>query len=305
MKLVAFKHHVKRKNFPIRFSLPNWNVVMFDKEIDFEADVYWQLNVQGILKKIDPAYDYIAKTGKPVLVCESTPFRKNSYIPNVLKSWRYRVGWNHFLNTGKFYNKNSPSDRWKILKKDQNIQIENFTDGEYILICLQNRRDSTLNSLYNNWSTYEEWFNNLIIEIRKYSDRKIIVRPHLDTGSWVLQNILTRNDSSIELSKTFRDRTLFEGGKGLEFDIRNSKVVLGYNTNALVEAVCLGKPVIALSKESMTWDISNRLEDIESLNYDINRTQWLYDMAYTQWTLEEIANGTVWEHLQQGSKKNG
>jgi hypothetical protein len=23
-------------------------------------------------------------------------------------------------------------------------------------------------------------------------------------------------------------------------------------------------------------------------------------MAYTQWTLEEIANGTAWEHLKQG-----
>ena len=48
--------------------------------------------------------------------------------------------------------------------------------------------------------------------------------------------------------------------------------------------MCLGKPVIALSNESMTWDISDSLENLESLNYQINRTQWLYDMAYTQWT---------------------
>ena len=104
----------------------------------------------------------------------------------------------------------------------------------------------------------------------------------------------------IELSKTFKNRRQQEGGKGLESEILNSQVVLGYNTNALVEAVCLGKPVIALSNESMTWDISDSLENLESLNYQINRTQWLYDMAYTQWTPEEIANGTAWEHLKQG-----
>jgi hypothetical protein len=116
----------------------------------------------------------------------------------------------------------------------------------------------------------------------------------------VAQNIAKRNDPSIELSKTFKNRRQHEGGKGLEAEILNSQVVLGYNTNALVEAVCLGKPVIALSKESMTWDISDTLKNLESLNYQINRTQWLYDMAYTQWTLEEIANGTTWQHLKQG-----
>ena len=179
-------------------------------------------------------------------------------------------------------------------------KVKPYTQGEYILICLQNRRDTTLNSLYDNWNTYEEWFNDLISNIRKYSDRKIVVRPHLTTGPWAAQNIAKRNDPSIELSKTFKNRRQHEGGKGLETEILNSQVVLGYNTNALVEAVCLGKPVVALSKESMTWDISDTLKNLESLNYQINRTQWLYDMAYTQWTLDEIANGTAWEHLKQG-----
>jgi len=300
MKLIAFSHHSRAKSFPIKFKLPNWHLVKFEKDKEYDADVYWQLNVQGRFKKIDHAFAYIDSTNKPKLVCESTPFRKNSYIEGDVNTWRYRVGWEHFLNTGKFYNSNSPSDRWEQICKAQKIKIKPYSDGEYILICLQNRRDTTLNSLYDNWNTYEEWFDDLINNIRKYSDRKIIVRPHLTTGPWVAQNIARRNDPSIELSKTFKNRRQHEGGKGLESEIRSSKVVLGYNTNALVEAVCLGKPVIALSKESMTWDISDNLKNLESLNYQINRTQWLHDMAYTQWTLEEIANGKAWEHLKQG-----
>jgi hypothetical protein len=130
MKLIAFSHHIRRRSFPIRFNLSNWHMVKFEKDKQYDADVYWQLNVQGRFKKRDLAYAYIDSTNKPKLVCESTPFRKNSYIEGDINTWRYRVGWEHFLNTGKFYNSNSPSDRWEQICKDQKIKVKPYSDGE-------------------------------------------------------------------------------------------------------------------------------------------------------------------------------
>ena len=31
--------------------------------------------------------------------------------------------------------------------------------------------------------------------------------------------------------------------------------------------------------------------------------QWLYDLAYTQWSVSEIKNGTMWNHLRPHALK--
>jgi hypothetical protein len=35
---------------------------------------------------------------------------------------------------------------------------------------------------------------------------------------------------------------------------------------------------------------------------DFDRTQWLYDCAYTQWTMEEINSGIVHRRLLDGNR---
>lgn len=41
MKLIAFSHHSRAKSFPIKFKLPNWHLVKFEKDKEYDADVYW------------------------------------------------------------------------------------------------------------------------------------------------------------------------------------------------------------------------------------------------------------------------
>jgi hypothetical protein len=66
----------------------------------------------------------------------------------------------------------------------------------------------------------------------------------------------------------------------------------------LVESVCEGIPIIALSNESVAWEVSNKLHNIETLDLNINRSQWLYNTAYMVWTEDEILNGDAWNHLK-------
>ena len=49
----------------------------------------------------------------------------------------------------------------------------------------------------------------------------------------------------------------------------------------------------------MAWPIAHhKLSQIENLNYNIDRTQWCNEVAYTQWTAEEDSNGDSWAHLK-------
>lgn len=285
--------------FGIKFGLPNWHMIDLDDSIKDSADAFFQINVRKWKTRGSKEFLYIEKQQKPKLVCESNLFRKNSYDINSEYCY-YRLGWGHFLRSGNFNNKNSPPDRWNRLQKLQNLEIKDWqTNGNYIVLVLQKPGDSTLNSLYEKFNSYENWIEYTIQNIRKQTDRKILIRPHLQTTKLNFRQFESK-ENNVEISKVFKDRTTIEGGKSLEEDFKNCWAVVGYNSNSLVESTLAGIPTFPLSDESVVWDVSNKdkLELLESPNIDIDRTQWLYDSAYMIWTKKEIANGTAWNHLK-------
>ena len=87
--------------------------------------------------------------------------------------------------------------------------------------------------------------------------------------------------------------------KDLYKDLDHARVSISYSSNSLVETVCEGVPTITLSKTSHAWPVSshkiNVLEETTMPTYD--RTQWLYDTAYTQWKMSEINTGEVHKRL--------
>jgi len=296
MNIVSFK---EINYFNIGFNLPNWHLIDYDNSLKETADVFFQINVQKSKTKNVKSYQYIKEQNKPTLVCESNLFRKNSF-PITDSRCYFRLGWNHFLRNGNFNNENSPADRWNTIKDLQNLEIKDWSSpGDNILVCLQKPGDSTLNSLYEKYGTYEHWIRYTIETIRKYTDRKIIIRPHVHHKKLNFLQFKSTIDN-VEISSVFKNRNKIEGGKSLEEDFNNAWAVVGYNTNALVESTLEGIPTFPLSDESVVWNISNqnKLENIENPNVNIDRTQWCYDAGYILWTKEEISNGTAWEHLK-------
>jgi hypothetical protein len=64
---------------------------------------------------------------------------------------------------------------------------------------------------------------------------------------------------------------------------------------------------VAADPGNFAWNIStNYLEDIEKIKLatddDIN--QWLNNLSYSQWSPEEMHNGTAWKHLSLLLKKD-
>jgi hypothetical protein len=293
--VVAFNGLIN-KFFQVNFKIPNWKILDFDDPAKHNADCYFQINVKKRKNQHLEEYDFITASGKPVLVCESNLFRKNSYSVHYPDKCYYRLGWGHFLRSGNFNNTNSPSDRWNHIQKLQNIEIKPWQQRDgHVLLCLQKPGDSTLNSLYEKYSTYEEWIAHAIEQIKLYTDAPIMIRPHLKTKKINFNKFIGKN---ITLSETWNQRTIYEGGAGLQKDFDASCAVVGYNSNALVESTCDGIPTFPLSDESVVWDISNRIENLSNPELNIDRTQWLHNAAYMIWNMNELNDGTAWNHLK-------
>jgi hypothetical protein len=280
------------------------------KQLDMnKVDAFIQTNVLGAIKNnMKEQHDFMDSTGKPRIVVEQATFRKNIDFDKP-ETCYYKVGLNHFTyDDGIFYNKNSPSDRWEKIKKEQNIEIKpwrhmQYTGNEYILFLLQNPIDTSLNPLIENGIRYDDWINKTVRDIREVTDKKIRVRLHPRFQSRFDLHRLSL--LGVEISNEYDGWNKSNGGDSLYKDLKNAWACVTFSSNAATEAVCEGIPVVNLHKSSFSWPVSYHTLDILAQNMiecDFDRTQWLYDCAYTQWTLEEINKGIVHKRLLNGNK---
>jgi hypothetical protein len=81
----------------------------------------------------------------------------------------------------------------------------------------------------------------------------------------------------------------------LEADCQFADVIVGHSGTALFEAIKNGTPVICTDPLNECMPVCSTFE--EPL-YRGDREQWLHEMSYKQWSLDEIASGEMWEHLK-------
>lgn len=266
------------------------------------VDVFIQTNLikQKFYEK-DRAeqYQYILDSNKPKLVMESPMFRS---IEKGEKNQYYRLGWNSYqYHEADYNNTNSPGDRWEKLQRQHSISVKDWrTKGDYVLLLCQKEGDSSLNQLYEKYENYWDYIAEIIETIQKYTDRKIILRPHI-------RQITTGVKRAGYVAKCFKNVSVSEnitfnminGGEGLQKDFDDARCCVTFNSLSSVESVLEGIPTFSLDKGCMSYPVSNHdLSLIENPNLEIDRTQWLYNCAYTQWTGEELHNGTTWSHLK-------
>ena len=280
------------------------------KRLDLnDVEAFVQTNVLGFIKNnMKDQHDFIASTGKPRIVIEQATFRQNIDFDKP-ENYYYKVGLNHFTyNEGKFFNQDSPSDRWERIKKEQNIEIKpwrhmQYTGNEHILFLLQNPIDTSLNPLMERGEDYELWINKIVRQIKNITSKKVRIRLHPRFQSrFDLQKLSLVAD---EISNEYDGWNKTNGGESLYKDLKNTFACVTFSSNAATEAICEGIPVVNLDNSSFSWPVSYHTLDILNepvIRCDFDRTQWLYDCAYTQWTMEEINSGIVHRRLLDGNK---
>lgn len=214
----------------------------------------------------------------------------------------FRVGINGFLNRSAHWGeeKSYPDDRLKKLNLSFNGWQENNDPESPIVVALQLQGDA---SLRNN--DINDWCIRTINELRKYTTRPIEIRTH----PAISEKGMANHD---ELFKYFCfnkiDNLTFVDGKKVSWDeqLENCYCVVSYTSGLAIDAVLKGIPVIACDEGSFAYSIGERhIENINNLNLatDKDVKQWLNNLAYCQWTPEEMKSGHVWSVLKPTIEK--
>ena len=254
----------------------------------YEFDEYLEALVQGIPGGELSTWDLETKTSSPLLI---RGLGKKSQLA-IKKCWKTERDF-YAIDSGYLGNERTKSKVYHRITKNAlqhlgpikerpfdrlskiGYKYLKFNPGRKILICPPSDK------VMKFWDQPmpEEWTQNVIRELKKYTDRPVEVRL-----------------------KPKRNERIADGNiiHALQNDVH---CVVTYNSIAATEALLNGKPAIALGPNAATVLCNTDLADVENPNTFDKATIEGYaaHLSYCQFTKQEMQNGTAWRILNESS----
>lgn len=240
--------------------------------MDSSADVavIWSMLWAGRMKPNQQIWELYKSTGRPVIVAEVGMLRRG---------FTWKLGINGTGITAD-YGQELIEGRTNSL----GLTVQPWTNSGYNIVIACQRSDS------EQWAGQPPtiaWLTETARKIRQHSDRPIVIRPH------PRQRIANIPGCVIESPQPIP-------GTYDSFNYNNclksAWAVVNYNSGPGPQAVLNGVPAF-VSASSLAAPVGNLdLADIENpLRPD--RTQWIEQLAHTEWTIPEIESGLPLERL--------
>lgn len=191
-----------------------------------------------------------------------------------------------FPTTGFYFDRDIDPLRWKKISNQLNIGLKDpKTQGTHILICLQRNGGWSMKGL-----DVIEWLNRTVMEIKKYSDRPIIVRPH--PGDKKIERFLKIHFKNVFISKN----------QNLKDDLESAWSTVVYNSSPSVASLIEGVPIFLTDptpQDSQSYEMANlNLRDIEKPILK-DRQAWIEKLSMCHWNFEELRSGEAWSFFRQ------
>lgn len=195
----------------------------------------------------------------------------------VSRPFYWTAGWDGLMGNADFMNVGSPGNRWMSM----NIQMHPWKNaGSDILLAGQVPWDGSVSNV-----NIIEWLYATTDELKSITDRPIVLRPH-----------------PLAVNKTPHVPGTHWSTSSLDEDLRRAWCVVTWNSTTSGMSVIKGVPVYAMDRGCIAWEVANHcLADIERPIH-MDRTQWAYNLGYSQWTLEDLRRGVTWSHLKGGAR---
>jgi hypothetical protein len=230
------------------------------------------------------AVDLQKRTNKRSLIVDSNLFLYADKT-NSLHYLRYSFD-GVFPTTGFYFDRDIDPSRWEQISRDLGISLKPWrTQGNHILICLQRNGGWSMRGL-----DVIQWMNSTILEIRKYSKRPIVVRPH--PGDKKINGYLKVNHKSVSIS-TKTD---------LRDDLHNAWATIVYNSSPSVASIIEGVPAFLTDPQpqhSQSTPVANtdisRIED----PLMIDRQLWIERLSMCHWKFDELKSGAAWKFFRK------
>jgi hypothetical protein len=236
-------------------------------------DVIWSVLWNGRMAGNQAIWQRNVQQGKPTIVLE---------VGGIKRGTTWKVGLNGINRSAYFGPDNNNDDRHRLL----GLSLKPWrTSGEFILIAGQH--DKSLQ--WQGMPSMSQWLMNTIDTIRTYTNRPILFRPHPRCPLPNIEN---------EFKNVYRQQPVQLPNSYDDFDMQfdNIWATVSWSSNPGIHSVINGVPAFT-GPDSLAFDVTEQnLRSIETPLY-CDRTQWLNDYAYTEWTIEEISKGIPHKHL--------
>ena len=239
---------------------------------DEDISVIWSVLWWGRMQPNQQVYQQCLNKGRPILIIE---------VGNLKRGMTWRISDQHINNFGIFGNSESLDlDR----PKKMAILLNPIAARRRAEILIATQHSRSLQ--WEGQPTMEQWIRNTIAEIKKYTSRRIVVRPH--PRSQIREKFV---DAVIELPRKIPSS--YD-----DFDINyNYHCVINHNSGPCVQAAINGTPVICDSS-SLAYPVSEKWENLENPQLP-DREEWFLKLCHTEWTVDEIRQGIPLKRLEQ------
>jgi hypothetical protein len=273
MKISLFNNFGAKNSVPVfqaiaqGLSAQGHTVVYHD--ITADVAVIWSMLWSGRMRPNHEVYQAFRRQGRPVIVAEVGMIQRG-------QTWKIGVNGTGF---GSYNFDNLIPNRAATL----GLVLKPWRSGTNIVIAMQ-RHDS---EQWHDQPPINQWLESTVAEIRNHTDRSIVIRPHPRSGCHIPPGCLI-------------DRPHFNAGSYDDFDFERvldtAHCVLNWNSGPGPQAVIQGVPAF-VGPASLASPIANwNLSQIEKPSHP-DRTQWLEQLAHTEWTVEEIKTGVPFRRL--------
>ena len=251
--------------------------VYLNKSANADVAVIWSVLWRGRMESYQRIWNEYRKNNKPVIVIEVGGLRRNQ---------SFKIGINGINRDADFANQEFDDKRWSLFKHE--LSPWNPT-GDIIVICGQHDASEQWKGL----PRMQNWIAQQITEIRKYTTRPILVRPHPRNQI----NFSEKDFKNVKVRLPKRDYKTYDD-TDFKKTLERTWAVVNHSSNPAMEAVIRGVPVF-VSESSLCHDVGNTsLADINTPAMP-NRITWTNWLSYTEWFKDEIEAGLPWKRIKK------
>ena len=273
MKISLFNNFGAKNSVPVfqaiaqGLSAQGHTVVYHDTTAD--VAVIWSMLWNGRMRPNHDVYTSFRRQGRPVIVAE---------VGMVQRGQTWKIGVNGTGISSYNFDNLIPNRADRL-----NLKLQPWRNGSNIVIAMQ-RQDS---EQWHGLPPMNQWLESTVAEIRKYSNRPIVIRPHPRSGCNIPSGCLI-------------DRPQFTAGSYDDFDfdrvLESAHCIVNWNSGPGSQALIAGVPAFvgpsSLASPIANWDFSQIENPSKS-----ERSVWLEQLAHTEWTVEEIKTGLPFRRL--------
>lgn len=235
----------------------------------------------GLSRAASRVRDIYLEAGKHFIFCDKG-YTKAGYWRASVDAWQPLAYFQRFKR---------PADRWRAtgprLKRRRKVDVDNA--AVVLAGSCQNYSNFCKLGDVNDYNLV------LLQKLREHTDRTIIYRPN---PSWYLKH----HDEFRPVHEEVKDVRLSEPAEPFMSLLENCQLLVANGSSVSVSALAFGVPTMVLLG-GVAKNLALKDDDFDKIEdpywpKDTIREQFFSDLAYCQWTSEELMSGEAWGEIR-------